>query len=362
MMSMHSVVALIPAHNEEDLIEKTILSLTNQSYPVDILVVSDNSTDQTVQIVRALQSKYKQLSLIETSGNHFKKAGALNQAIAHICHDYDYVLCADADTFLDQDIIQEAVRELDSDETLGAVCSRAGILDLPDNTSWKEKLLWHLQHIEYAGFDTSRIETLGWIKVVHGMAAVYRLSAMLDVMRYRYDKWGVQNQVYDETNIVEDYELTICLKELGYRVTASMKMLAWTEVPLNVAALWKQRLRWVRGGIDVLRHHGFNTVTANEYLQNLLFMVLTILQMVIAAYILIGVSNGGALSWGFMTYIILLAIYIDGFYRLRYVQNLRTFDLALKLVIVADILYCNFYLIVQIYSYYLSFMNKKQTW
>jgi cellulose synthase/poly-beta-1,6-N-acetylglucosamine synthase-like glycosyltransferase len=361
-MVSRRVVALIPAHNEEDLIEKTILSLVNQSYPLDIIVVSDNSTDQTVQIVKAFHSKYSQLSLMETKDNHFKKAGALNQAIARLSQEYDYVLCADADTVLDQDLIQEAVRELDSDETLGAVCSRAGILDPPEGISWKEKLLWHLQHIEYAGFDTSRIETLGGIKVAHGMASVYRLSAMLDVMRYREEKFGVKDQVYDETNIVEDYELTICLKELDYKITVNMRMLAWTEVPLNVNALWKQRLRWVRGGIDVIRNHGFNTVTANEYFQNLLFIIVTALQAIIAVYIIIAMIHGSTLSLGLLTYIIIFLIYFDGLYRIRYVQNLKAFDVALKLVFVADLLYCNFYIIVQIYSYYLSFMNKKQTW
>jgi len=361
-MVSRRVVALIPAHNEENLIDKTILSLVNQSYPLDILVVSDNSTDRTVQIVRAFHLIYSHISLMETKDNHFKKAGALNQVIARLSHEYDYVLCADADTVLDQDIIREAVKELDRDETLGAVCSRAGILDPPVGISWKKKLLWHLQHIEYAGFDTSRIETLGRIKVAHGMASVYRLSAMLDVMRYREEKFGVKDQVYDETNIVEDYELTICLKELGYRVTANMSMLAWTEVPLNVNALWKQRLRWIRGGLDVIRNHGFNEVTANEYFQNLLFIFMTALQAIIAVSIIIALIHGSTLSFGLLTYIIILLIYIDGLYRLRYVQNLTAFDVALKLVFVADLLYCNFYLVVQIYSYYLSFMNKKQTW
>ncbi len=359
---MHRVVALIPAHNEEDLIERTVLSLVHQSYPLDVLIVSDNSTDQTMQIVRYLQSKYTQLSLIETKDNHFKKAGALNQAIAYLSRDYDYVLCADADTVLDKNLVQAAVEELDNDEALAAVCSRAGIQGPPKDKSWLVQLLWHLQHIEYGIFDSSRVETLGHIKVVHGMAAVYRLSSMREVMRYREKMWGVKNQVYDEMNIVEDYELTICLKELGCRVTASMNMLAWTEVPLTITGLWRQRVRWFRGGIDVLRKHGLNEVTWSEYLQHFLFLLMTVSQVIILTYLVYESIIGNGLTWSALTYLVLGAMYIDGIYRLRYVQNLAAVDIALKLVFIVDMLYAWFYLSQQIFSYYLSFANKDQGW
>ena len=48
------IVAIIPAHNEGQSIQGTIASLLHQPHSPDrILVVSDNSTDNTVEIARA---------------------------------------------------------------------------------------------------------------------------------------------------------------------------------------------------------------------------------------------------------------------------------------------------------------------
>src|SRR4051794_8651526 len=76
------VVALVPAHNEQDIIGRTIESLINQTWPLSyILIIADNCSDRTVRIVRQYQKKYgtSKLRLMKTKNNKHKKAGALNQ-------------------------------------------------------------------------------------------------------------------------------------------------------------------------------------------------------------------------------------------------------------------------------------------
>ncbi len=46
-----NIVVIVPAHNEESVIEKTIYDLLKQTLPVNIIVVADNCTDQTVLLV-----------------------------------------------------------------------------------------------------------------------------------------------------------------------------------------------------------------------------------------------------------------------------------------------------------------------
>jgi hypothetical protein len=60
--------------------------------------------------------------------------------------------------------------------------------------------------LEFGLFDSSRVETLDHVKVLHGMMTLYRAKAMFDVADGRKERI---NQIYNESNLVEDYELTI---------------------------------------------------------------------------------------------------------------------------------------------------------
>jgi dolichol-phosphate mannosyltransferase len=59
---------VIPAHNEQGCIEKTILDihhrLTEECIPYDILVVNDNSHDDTEKILVQLSTKYPQIQYV----------------------------------------------------------------------------------------------------------------------------------------------------------------------------------------------------------------------------------------------------------------------------------------------------------
>jgi glycosyltransferase involved in cell wall biosynthesis len=60
-----SVTAIVPARNEEAVIEACIASLANQPEIAEILVVNDQSTDSTASVVRSLLEKIPNLRLLE---------------------------------------------------------------------------------------------------------------------------------------------------------------------------------------------------------------------------------------------------------------------------------------------------------
>ena len=73
------VLVLIPAHNEEATIGKTLHALLTQTrVPDRIVVIADNCTDETEKIAR----RYRGVTVMRTVGNTDRKVGALNQALA----------------------------------------------------------------------------------------------------------------------------------------------------------------------------------------------------------------------------------------------------------------------------------------
>jgi len=91
---------LIPARNEEENIKRCIISLTKQDYEnIEILVLDDNSTDDTARIVLELSQKDPRIKLY--SGGPLKK-GWLGKSYA--CWQLskyakgDYLIFTDADT------------------------------------------------------------------------------------------------------------------------------------------------------------------------------------------------------------------------------------------------------------------------
>lgn len=63
-----SITAVVPARDEEAVIATCIESLASQPEITEILVVNDQSTDKTAEVVRGLGSKIPRVRLLETEG------------------------------------------------------------------------------------------------------------------------------------------------------------------------------------------------------------------------------------------------------------------------------------------------------
>jgi biofilm PGA synthesis N-glycosyltransferase PgaC len=358
------ILALVPAHNEGKYIEQTIISLINQTHSnTDVLVISDNSTDNTVEIAKKLMLTYSNLNVIETIENKFKKAGALNTAyriVGEQLSEYGYVLTMDADTLLESDVIEQALIEFSLDDKLGVVCSRAGVIKQKTN-NFMEKYLYHCQYVEYADFDRDRIGQDKGIKVAHGMCSVYNVKAIQDIITKRQDIGDGDYCVYKETNITEDYELTVTIKELGYHSTTGFGIYAWTYVPLTISSLWKQRIRWFRGGIDTLWDHGWNKITIRDIFDHIFFWVLFISQFILVVWTFQEIHSG-TYHLNKVVFVILGSMYINNLYTLRYVQDPQIWDYLIRITYIPQVLYTWFTSIQQIYSYYLFLFKPNQEW
>ncbi|GAB6190166.1 hypothetical protein JCM30566_19090 [Marinitoga arctica] len=110
-MRYPEISIIIPTHNEEKFIEKSITSILNTSYPKDkmeILVVDGMSTDKTREIVNNLKNKYNNIKLLENKKT--KKAPALNLGIKNATG--EIILIADAHSKYEKDYVLKNVENL----------------------------------------------------------------------------------------------------------------------------------------------------------------------------------------------------------------------------------------------------------
>jgi cellulose synthase/poly-beta-1,6-N-acetylglucosamine synthase-like glycosyltransferase len=258
---LSSLTVLIPAHNEADRVGATIDSLRRQDRQPDrIIVVSDNSTDATVRVVRGLN-----VEVFETVGNVHKKAGALNQAIAHF-DPVGFVLVMDADTVLADGWISTAESLLAADAALGAV---GAVFHAERN----DTLLTQFQANEYTRY-ARELDRTGRVMVLSGTAALLRSAVLRDVARSRSTSLpGTHGDVYDVHAQTEDNELTLAIKTLGWSLASPAACATVTEVMPTWGDLYRQRLRWYRGALENLLAYGVTPVTRRYWAQQIMLSV-----------------------------------------------------------------------------------------
>jgi cellulose synthase/poly-beta-1,6-N-acetylglucosamine synthase-like glycosyltransferase len=254
------IVALIPAHDEAYWIESAVTNLHAQTHPPDhVVVISDNSTDDTVALARKAGA-----SVWESVSNRDKKAGALNQALTWLLaelDDSDYVFIQDADTLPVPCWLEVALAW--SARHPGAVIS-GRYASPPTGRS----LLRIIQENEFAR-DGRAINRRGnRTRIVVGTSALFSVATLRAIVRARLE--GVlpgprAGMVYSTQSITEDYELTLALKTLGVATLSPPECDAVTDVMPTIPALWRQRIRWQRGAFTDLHAYGLTRVTAWYY-------------------------------------------------------------------------------------------------
>jgi cellulose synthase/poly-beta-1,6-N-acetylglucosamine synthase-like glycosyltransferase len=268
------LVALIPAHNEEESIEEAICHLHGQESPPDLIVVcADHCSDGTARLAEAAGAH-----VFETVDNVHKKAGALNQALSQVTpvlYDDDAVLVMDADSFLAPTFLAEAQRHLCDD--VGGV---GGVFTGRSGGGY----VGMLQRNEYARYARDVARRKGKVLVLTGTATLFSVRTLRHVVRARAD--GLlpgAAQVYDTKVLTEDNELTLALLHLGYKVISPKGARLTTEVMESWRDLYRQRLRWKRGAIENLRDYGLTRVTVSYWMRQVVTFVGV---MVTAAYLL----------------------------------------------------------------------------
>ncbi len=223
------VSLIIPAYNEEVGIRDALVSLTQLDYAgdVELVVVDDGSTDRTAEIARQVPG----VRVIQKINGG--KASALNAGIRQARH--EICVLVDGDTVFPSDSLTHLVQPF-VDPKVGAVSGNPKVGN-------RVNFLTRIQHLEYlvgCSLDRRMQDELNMISCIPGAVGAFRREALIDV-------GGVP-----EVTLAEDTDLTVTMGAVGWRIAYATRALAYTEVPSTIGVLWKQRVRWAYGVLQVI--------------------------------------------------------------------------------------------------------------
>jgi cellulose synthase/poly-beta-1,6-N-acetylglucosamine synthase-like glycosyltransferase len=236
------VAILIPAYNEEKVIERTIRAALRSTYRnLRVIVIDDGSKDKTLEVARTCFPREQGIGrlLVLTKPNS-GKAEALNFGLLHVREEEEIFVGIDADTVIARDAVALLVPHF-LNPKVGAVAGNAKVGNRVNLwTRWQA-----LEYITSQNFERRALNTLGAVSVVPGAIGAWRISAVREAGAYHTD------------TVAEDADLTMALLRRGYRVEYEDRALAYTEAPISANGLMRQRFRWSFGILQaVYKHRG----------------------------------------------------------------------------------------------------------
>jgi len=263
------VVVVVPAWNEGAVLGASLERLMRLEYPPDrlrVYVVDDASTDDTPDVVLAKAEQYpgRIVHLRRAQGGQ-GKAHTLNHGIVHALADdwMQALLIMDADVIYRPDSLRRMVRHL-ADPEVGAVTAfiREG--------SGKPGTVSRFIGYEYVTAQAAARRAQNVIGAMACLAGGAQLHA-------RANLEAVGGQI-DTTTLAEDTYTTFLTQLGGRRVVFEPAAVVLAEEPDSVVALWKQRVRWARGNVQITRRFSgvwfrrpFSTRGAGHRLSSLTF-------------------------------------------------------------------------------------------
>ncbi len=270
---------LIPVHNEEQVVVRSIHAALACDYPsFEVIVINDGSTDGTLKTLiaafglrkidrvyrtflktaplRAFYASRMLPNLIVIDKVQGGKSDALNCGInASRC---PYFCSVDADSLLEKDaLIRVMTPVIESSVPViacGGVVRVLNGVHLSDETTigridLSPRSLVLFQIVEYLrGFLFGRVgwDALNSLLILSGTFSLFHKQTVLDAGGFKVG------------NVSEDMELIVRLHRLKrsqkkpYRIRFISDPICWTEVPENLRMLARQRRRWHLGLIQSL--------------------------------------------------------------------------------------------------------------
>lgn len=273
-----SVSILIPAHNEENVVVRTIRSALAVDYPLfEVIVINDGSVDGTLPtIIDAFSLKkidlvYRNIlqtvparafyynpdipNLVVIDKERSGKADALNCGIT--VSRSPYFCSLDADSLLEKDSLIKLMTPIMESNIPVIACG--GVVKILNGVTLDDIVISEIklprrslplfQIVEYAR--TFLFGRMGWsalnsLLILSGAFSLFNKTAVIEAGGYR------------KGNTSEDMEIVVRLhehylqKNKPYRIKFISDPICWTEVPESVAMLARQRRRWHLGLLQTM--------------------------------------------------------------------------------------------------------------
>ena len=234
-------MAIVPAHNEENVIGNLVESLKNQTYPsdlVDIYVIADNCTDKTAEIAKKLGAIV--LERTEPDKKKQTKGAALQWFLAQKIKenaDYDAFFVFDADNIVDKNFIKNMNKKLCQGEEVVQ-----GYRDIKNPAdSWVS-----------AGY-----AIFYWTMHRFYHLARYNLglSALLNGTGFMVKFDVIKPTGWNTKTLTEDIEFSLKTIIKGKKVGWAVDAIVYDEQPVGFKQSWSQRSRWTIGHMQCLHEY-----------------------------------------------------------------------------------------------------------
>ena len=227
------VSIVIPCYNDAASVQTAIASVF-KACPhelIDLIVINDRSTDDSLARIREMASRHT-FRIVDNQENK-GKARSLNDTIPLARN--DFVLCLDADTFLNRKALSDMLARMKADDRLGAVSSpyrpaNRGFLPLMQGVEYSMLLL------------TQGAHNITSAMALWGGCMMVRKTAFKDVNGFRLDA------------ITEDVDMAFRLNRRKWRVEQSFRPVR-SLVPDTLRGWMRQKLRWTSGGTQCYFRH-----------------------------------------------------------------------------------------------------------
>lgn len=354
------VSILIPAHNEEIVMARTLEAMCGLDYPegrLEIIVINDGSSDRTGEIVREFAARDTRVVCYDVpKGQGGKgKSRALNLGLRQARH--PFIAVYDADNTPSPDALKYLAIQLIEHPELGAVLGKFRTVNKT------RTLLTRFINIETLSFQ-SILQAGRWklmrVATLPGTNFIIRREVL--------DATGG----WDEEAITEDSELSIRMYMQGWKIKFIPYSVTFEQEPESWPVWLKQRTRWVRGNNYVSRKFLAERKNIGSY--RLRFELLYSIALYYVFFVAIVISDllfllavAGAIAIplpGPYTLVWIMAIvlfYAEIMLALSYDRE-DTF-LAVILIGLMYLWYCQLWLVVVARAFYMDVIRKERmTW
>ncbi|MCK8521615.1 glycosyltransferase family 2 protein [Aquimarina sp. D1M17] len=184
-----NIYIVIPAHNEEKLISKTLESLVSQTVQAKkIVVVNDNSTDDTEKVIEGYVDKFSYISLVNTNSSEDHLPGskvirAFYKGLDTLDTNYDIICKFDADLIFPSDYLEKMTQHFTTNDSVGMV---GGFCYIQKNEKWILENLTNKDHIRGAlkAYRKACFNDIGGVKKAMGWDTIDELLA-------QYHGWSI---------------------------------------------------------------------------------------------------------------------------------------------------------------------------
>lgn len=235
------VSVVVPVRDEERVIARLMDALLRQDYPAEkreIVIVEDGSVDGTVAICGEYARRHPDQVRLVRRFMSDGKSSALNYALKHVAG--EIVAVFDADNVPESDVLMRVVRYFE-DESVAAVQGRSCSINADENML--TKFLSYEEEMQFEAYYRGK-DALKLFVPLSGSCQFIRRKVLEDI-----GGW-------DEKSLSEDTEMAVRLTDKGYRIKYASDVRSWQESPASLAQLFRQRLRWFRGTMEVGLRYG----------------------------------------------------------------------------------------------------------